>query len=442
MFKKRLQLLVGDSREFPLQDMMYHGISLIIAVTLLLKAFIYLSTTLHEAFIGCAITSLMEFGFYYLSRVKRKYTLAATLTAAQLTTTQVLIHMFNGGVHGNVLLLSAISLFLIIIIVPRSQRLMWLVLNMAVVLGMLIWEYKAPFIVKQHYANREEAFMDLGVTYITVVVLLFLGLTVLVRGYSAKKALADDQARKLKELNDEKDKLFSIISHDLSAPMASVKQYLDLMQVTELDEEERKVIEKDLTRSLGDAQYLLHNLLLWAKSQMQVNHVQLDAISVNHTIQEVVRLFRQRAAKKGIVLHVEDAEDYFVLADKNMLSVVMRNVLNNAVKFTHLEGRVEISTKKEGDHCIISVVDNGIGITREKQGRIFSLNVLSTYGTANEKGTGLGLLLSREFVERQKGKIWFKSKPWEGTTFFVSLPMAPNPLARQASSPPVLSSEK
>ena len=109
-----------------------------------------------------------------------------------------------------------------------------------------------------------------------------------------------------------------------------------------------------------------------------------------------------------------------------MLNVVLRNLLNNAIKFSHVGGEIEIRAFRDNGNCIISLKDHGVGIKDDKQDKIFTLNISSTYGTANEKGTGLGLILSKDFMAQQGGDLWFESAASEGTTFYISLPHEEN----------------
>uniref|UniRef100_UPI003D7FB903 sensor histidine kinase n=1 Tax=Pedobacter sp. TaxID=1411316 RepID=UPI003D7FB903 len=289
-------------------------------------------------------------------------------------------------------------------------------------------EYVYPTIVKQHYLSRTEAFLDLGVTYANVALLLFVGISIFRRSFHEQRVVVEEQAKSLQIINLEKDKVLSIIALDLKVPISSLKQYFEMMQGVDADAAEKKALEKKLTQSLGEAQYLLSNLLLWAKNQMEVHHIEMCPVSVHQVVKETACLFKQRLANKWIKLETDVNEDLFVLADENMLKVVLRNVLNNAVKFTNLEGQIEISTMTKGGQCIIKVKDNGVGIALEKQKKIFTLNIVSSYGTANERGTGLGLNLSKDYMEKQGGKIWFESIPWEGTVFYVSLPMVTGPV--------------
>ena len=423
MIKRSFQYIVGDAEQFSLQSRIFHGISIVISLTLLAKSIFYSYTSLQLAAVVCGLALFLELGFYYLSRFKGHVTLGITLCVAKLILMQLLIFQYNAGVDGNILLLSSISIFLIILITPIRKGVMWVMVNVSIVLVMMVMEYRNPGFVKQYYASELEKFIDLGITYTNVAAILCAGIIILRNSYEQQRLLVTQQARKLKVMNDEKDKLFSIISHDLNAPLSSVKQYLELLRATELGTVERQYIEKDLASSLRDAKILLNNLLLWAKNQMQLNYVQLEPVNFPELLTATAKLFKQRAEEKKIHIHIDMASDIYVKADQNMLKVVLRNLLNNALKFSHLGGEIDIKAFIENDRCIVILKDYGIGITEDKQERIFSLNISSSYGTANEKGSGLGLILCKDFMKQQGGEIWFDSIPWEGTTFYLSLPL-------------------
>ncbi|WP_432708292.1 sensor histidine kinase [Pedobacter sp.] len=427
MIKKCFNTIIGGAKEFPLAGRIFHAMSLFISLTLLFKALFYHFTSLQLASVVCGVALLLEVGFYSLSRIKKRTVLAATLSSVKLTLILVLIYLYNGGLSGNMLLLSTISLFLIILITPQKQAWLWFVTITVLVFVMLYLEYQDPAVVQQHYIDRKEQYIDMAMTYLTITCIVYGAMTVLRNSFEKQREFAALQTKKLSDLNDEKNKMLSILSRELNAPILAVKQYLHVAQSADVNEEMRIVMEKDLHSSLDDAQYLLHNVLLWARTQMEVDHVQLEPVDVANQIQRVVRSYEPKAARKGIKIDLDLPQDVVILADPKMLMVVMRNLVSNAVKFTNLEGEIDISAVVEADNCVIAIKDNGIGLTKEKQNVIFTLNIAPNYGTANEKGTGLGLVLSKDYVDRQGGKIWFNSIPWEGTTFYVSFPLVEVP---------------
>jgi two-component system sensor histidine kinase/response regulator len=422
MLKERFKFLIGNPAEFSLESRIYHSISLVSIVPILGGGLLYAFGPFHYAVYLSICTGLVQFGLYYLSRFKNQLNLAVSLSVINMSSTRIGGYIFNAGVSGNSLLLSAVTLFIVLLIVPKKNRLIWFVFNAILVLTLLYLEFQHPAMIQQHYDSRKELFFNLGVTYLIVIALIYMGTVQLRRSYDEQKELVEEKASSMVKLNQEKDKLLSIISHDLNAPMASVKQYLELLQAVELDIEERRIIEKSLARSLNDASTLLNNLLLWAKNQMQLNYVQLETIDLKALLTATVNLFHTQTELKNINVKLCVEDDLYVKADQNMLSVVLRNLLNNAIKFSHIGGDIEIHAFREKGNCMISLKDNGIGIKEDKQDKIFTLNISSTYGTANEKGTGLGLILSKDFMAQQGGDLWFESAAAEGTTFYLSLP--------------------
>ncbi|RZK80328.1 MAG: HAMP domain-containing histidine kinase [Pedobacter sp.] len=423
-FKKHWQYLIGSNEDFSLEARIFHCVSVIVIFSLIiLTGYNFLTTLQFAAFISIVIC-IIQAVLYYISRFKTKLTLATTLSAVAINICMGATYFYNSGITGSVMLLFALTLFLIILVIPRRQRLFWYILNLVLVTVVVLEEYFQPNVIQQHYANRGEMFLDISFTYLVVVTLLYISTVQIRLNYDEQKQIAEEKADKLELLNQQKDKLFSIISHDLTGPLASLKQYLSLLTDIELTAHERRVVETDLTKSLGDAQYLLENLLQWTKSQMEHNRMNLELLSLRQLIGQTIKMFDQVAASKNIKLIVNIDEHLILNADRNMFQAVVRNLLNNAIKFTYAKGKVELKSWVEDDYCIISVRDNGTGISEEKQAKLFTMNIASSYGTELEKGTGLGLMLCKDFTEKQGGKIWFESLPDSGTTFYVAMPLS------------------
>ncbi|MHA4893885.1 sensor histidine kinase [Pedobacter sp. PWIIR3] len=422
-FSQRWRYLIGTTEEFSMEARIFHSISIIIFVALIILTGYNLSTTLHLSALISAIIVVLQAFLYYISRFRGMLNLAASLSAIEINIGITFAYFYNSGISGSILLLFALTLFLIVVVIPKKQRLFWYLLNLAIMGTLVYLEYLDPGVIKQHYANRGEMFTDVVFTYIVVVTLLYICTVQLRRNYDEQKQLAEEKAGKLQLMNSQKDKLFSIISHDLTGPLASLKQYLSLLNDIELTPHERSVVERDLARSLGDAQYLLENLLHWTKSQMENDQMFLEKLTLRQVLGPTVLMFQQTALAKGVRFLTDIDELTVIRADRNMFQSVMRNLLNNAIKFTYAEGVVELKSEVSDGRCVLSVRDNGTGISPEKQAKIFTMNIVSSYGTELEKGTGLGLMLCKDFVDKQDGRIWFESTPESGTVFYVSMPV-------------------
>jgi len=239
--------------------------------------------------------------------------------------------------------------------------------------------------------------------------------------------LIKKQNIELSESNAAKDKFFSIIAHDLKSPFSSVLGLSRIMK-EEMEEKETENTEKYIrliNSSIENIYKLLENLLEWARSQTGNLDFKPDNINLTSIIKEKIEEFSVLAEAKNISLYYFQDSDLFIYADKNMLKTILRNLIANAIKFTQAGGKVEMITMVKPRHVEISVSDNGIGIAEEIKDQLFELSSTKIRrGTAKENGTGLGLILCKEFVEKQGGKIWAESNAEKGCQFKFTLPLS------------------
>ncbi|MEI7662853.1 MAG: hybrid sensor histidine kinase/response regulator [Bacteroidota bacterium] len=231
---------------------------------------------------------------------------------------------------------------------------------------------------------------------------------------------------KLKAANASKDKFFSIIAHDLKNPFNGIIGLSTLLidDYDSFSREEQKEFVTDIKTTAENTFRLLQNLLDWSQTQTGKIHFEPGLFNLEPIAAEIVNLVRISAGNKNILLESDIPSDVQVYADKNMVNTVIRNLLLNSVKFTRSGGKILLSARNTGAIAEISVTDNGIGIGPEHLQKLFSIdsNVVS-YGTEGEQGTGLGLILCKEFIEKNAGAIRVESVVGEGSTFTVSLPV-------------------
>lgn len=235
----------------------------------------------------------------------------------------------------------------------------------------------------------------------------------------------EKQRDQLKELNATKDRFFSIIAHDLKTPFQSLIGLSDLLSTDydSLSLEEIKEMNTTINKSAVSGFVLLENLLEWARSQTQNIKYNPQVIDVRELISHNFSILKGPAANKNIELRSEVEEESCVFADYNMVNTVFRNLISNAIKFTPENGRISVSVQKSKTHVSFFVKDNGVGMEKEDIDKLFRLDVKhTTMGTDNEKGTGLGLLLCKDFIGTNKGTIRVESKPGVGSTFIFTLP--------------------
>jgi len=229
----------------------------------------------------------------------------------------------------------------------------------------------------------------------------------------------------LTNLNATKDKFFSIIAHDLKSPFNSIIGFSSLL-TRQLQEGDYAAIEKYsgiIHNSSQQAMDLLMNLLEWSRLQtgrMVFNPESIDIVALTNQSTE---LLNASAQQKSITIYSEMPVNLSVFADKAMIGTILRNLISNAIKFTETGGKIIISTEQMANELVVSVLDNGVGISSESIGKLFRIDENnSTLGTQNEKGTGLGLLLCKEFIDKHGGRIWVESEPGKGSRFFFSIP--------------------
>jgi two-component system, sensor histidine kinase and response regulator len=233
------------------------------------------------------------------------------------------------------------------------------------------------------------------------------------------------QAETLQQLNTLKSKLFSVISHDLRGPMATLHSLLDLLSRKKLSPEEFISVAEKLKNNLDLTQRTLENLLNWSLSQMEGMRTESRVINMKAMIVEACALMKEVAGRKNIQIIMETEDELQVTADSDQLQLILRNLIHNAIKFSKPDQQVFISASREADYCVISVSDSGIGMTKEEIETVLgSRNHFSKVGTLQEKGTGLGLLLCQEFIKMNGGEMNIRSNVNQGTHVTFTVPLA------------------
>ncbi len=234
-----------------------------------------------------------------------------------------------------------------------------------------------------------------------------------------------DNELKLIELNATKDKFFSIIAHDLRSPFNSVIGFSEhLLELIEKKEYENiELYANIILQSSNRAMDLLTNLFEWSQSQSGRMELHPEDFPMIPLIKEQIVLYKDIAEQKSITITNSLTPDIRVNADKAMIKSLLRNLISNAIKFTPSGGKIAILVVEKQNEIIVSVSDNGIGISKAGINNLFSIgHSYSTPGTNKEKGTGLGLILCQEYIKKNNGKIWVESEPGKGTTFYFSIP--------------------
>ena len=229
------------------------------------------------------------------------------------------------------------------------------------------------------------------------------------------------RAEELAELNALKNKLFSVISHDLKNPVYALRNLFRNAAQYDMDGDELKAMVPDVVADLNYVTSLMENLLQWAKAQMEANAIRAERVDLSKQIAETMAVLRLQAEAKNVYIHNKANKPVYVFADKDVLNLVLRNLLSNAIKYTPENGAVSIETADLEVGVEVSIQDTGVGMTEDVLNKLSENNFYTTKGTANETGTGLGLMLCREFLKKMGSRMYIESEQGKGSTFSFTL---------------------
>ncbi|MFC0657161.1 sensor histidine kinase [Mongoliitalea lutea] len=238
----------------------------------------------------------------------------------------------------------------------------------------------------------------------------------------ANQSQIQQQSKELQELNKLKDRLFSIISHDLKGPIQSLNELMKLTNRGIVTKDEFFEILPDISKNVDNVSILMHNLLAWSSSQLKGEVVNKKEFDISELVDQTFELFINRAIDKGINFKTEKPKKVIVYADKNMIDLVLRNLVSNSLKFSGIGDQVRILVEDKNNTVSIEVVDTGLGINAENIKKLNSGESFSTLGKNNESGTGLGILLVKDYLKKNESELVISSEVKKGSSFYFELP--------------------
>jgi len=418
---------IGTIDEFPLNVRIFHAVCLISITALAYNIPFNYYINLPLISLISAASLIIFAGTYYLSRILKKT--GSALFIFCITGNLLFAGNFflNSGVDGPTDIFFILTMTLVTATVPVKQYKIWIPVNILLIAALHGIQFYYPELVPHTYINSKERYLDLTSAYLSVTGVTVVSYFIIRKNYEAERFIANHRAKMLDVLNDEKNKLFSIVAHDLRSPLSNIQNYLELLSDGDIDSEEALLINQSLLQSTRSTLDMLNNVLVWSKNQMDGIDAELQTLNVQQCLASQLSLFKNIAGRKNINLDIFIPQDIYLTGSKDLLQLVIRNLVNNAIKFTAEGGRIMVSARTEGANCLLMVKDSGIGQQVKLTNDIFLLTGSSQMGTANEKGVGLGLVLCKEYTAAQNGKIWFHCDSVSGTTFFVQLPAAASP---------------
>jgi two-component system sensor histidine kinase/response regulator len=427
--------LIGSPLVFSLESRIFHSISIgLIIISVIYVPYDFFAG-LYVSSLSCLVIAAFFFYQYYNSRFRGK---AHSSTLFGLTGIFIFsINYFtNSGINGSTDLIWPAYLLLVFAISPYRQHIVWLIVYLLCFLTLHIVAYYYPLLVKHPFSAGKGELIDRVTAFPIPVLAIYIIIKFIRKSYDKERITVEEKAlaievqnqlilvqkNQLEQSDVEKNKLMSIISHDLRTPLINIQNYLELLNGDELDSLQRSGLEKNLLTATNSTMDMLSDLLQWSKSQMQGPTVNLLELNLLSAIKSTFEMGIIQAEKKDIAFSYHIGPEITVVADIDMLQLVVRNLISNAIKFTPHGGIINIDAQLVQHECKITVSDNGKGIDEHKQEKIFSINTEPAYGTNNEKGVGLGLLLCKEFIERQGGRIGFESVFGHGSSFYIFIP--------------------
>ncbi|MCU0448499.1 MAG: HAMP domain-containing histidine kinase [Bernardetiaceae bacterium] len=410
----------GSAAKFPLEHRLFNSCCFFGAWAALLGAII--NATLELPTVTVAVNLLFGIAFmvlYYFSRVRLFFkTLVWPFLIGVLCFVSTL-WFFNGGSTGPMPYYLLLAVLMSIILTKQKRWSVLIVFSNAI--GLLLVEYHYPALVFVN-PSRANNFLDLASSFGIVISFAALSIEILHQAYRLEKERVEAQKQELEHFNQLKTKFLSIISHDVRAPLTSIKGTLQLLQMGGLTPAEWDELSGNLAAEVDNTNDLLVNLLHWSRSQTQHLKLNPESCDLAELGTQTCQLLAPWAAKKEVRLVCQLPPGTQAWADAEMLKLMMRNLVSNAIKFSHSGGQVTLGTLAQPGYTVLYIADQGVGISPEQQSLLFQDNLTSQPGTANERGSGLGLTLCKEFVQLNQGHIWVESIEGQGSTFYIALP--------------------
>ena len=356
-----------------------------------------------------------------------------------------LLWFYNGGYDGNNGVLIFVYFIVFITILPSKYRFLgFAVYSMMIVVLVTIQYLKPEFITPYEFEHHR--FIDLALGYFFYLILAYVIQNTIIKNYEEdrkKIKIQNDQLNLLvekqndtnakleqslnhvKELNSAKDRFITVLSHDLRSPfqgLLGITKILD-SEYDSFDDTEKRLYISQVNGSVEKLYSFLEELLLWGRVQKNAVKLTYESTVIRELIHQTVSLISETASKKKISVEVVCDELLTAVLDREMIAIVLRNLISNAIKFSTVGGKILVTAQLEIDHIKISTTDNGVGIPEDIIPKLFRLDEsVSTVGTDGEQGSGMGLILCNDIVKKHNGEITVRSKEGRGSTFTIQIP--------------------
>jgi signal transduction histidine kinase len=356
-----------------------------------------------------------------------------------------LLWFYNGGYNGNNIILIFVYFIVIVTILPANFRFFALIIYALFIASLTFVNYHFPQLVVP-YQNDYHRYIDLMLGYFMYLILVYSIQNTILKNYEADRQKINIQKEQLsslvnelnetnhklqntiknvEELNLSKDRFITILSHDLRSPFQGLLGITKTLEnnFSSFTDVEKQYYVSQINRSLEKLYTFLEQLLLWGKIQKNGLVLKYETCNVKELIAESLSPLTISASKKKISIELLCDDELISIIDKERISIVLRNLISNSIKFSPVGSKIILSAANENDELKISVIDNGIGISEDYINKLFKLDeIVSSIGTDGEPGSGMGLILCKDILKKHGGKITVQSKEGKGSTFMITIP--------------------
>ena len=404
--------------------------TLVIAFCFMIAMLIYNAIFGTLVLIGLVLFVIVGLGICYHWLRKRNQFKQAYYLFGAFTYPVLAINFFNNdGIDGPTFYIFLLFHLIILSISPIRGYLNWSLINGA---SFLLLYYIGVFhkdLIPQIYPSKGVVFLDHAITYLACLTGIGFMVATLKEFYKSEKNKVKEKTNELTRMNrslaktsSQKDKIITIISHDLKNPLQSIMQTLELINKGDLPPEEMKFIHEELLKITTRTYNMMENILDWSSFELKNKSTRVKEIHLQELFEDTLEILKVIAKQKSISLRIQFKKNPLVRIETDRLLLILRNLIQNAIKFTPTGGEVSLEIDSHKDWVSISIRDNGIGISQDRLTKIFEQDIKSTYGTENEKGTGMGLHLCFQNAEKLGGSIDVVSEEGSGSSFTLTFP--------------------
>ena len=422
--KEILSELFAEKENFSLEERMLIS-SIIVAIggAIISPVFAIVFSFMHILiYINFLYLAFLVIVYYFIryKRIIKPFIIPVLLSYFLLV---ILIWIFGGGMNGQNIGTVFVILILSLIIVPEGKKHYVIsgFLGLIVILY-LIQLFKPELIT--NYNSETNRWIDSFTTTFLSALLIYLLIKYILKNYNSERKRAEESEKRARQLNADKDRFISILSHDMISPYSTLfgfsKNLLENVRNYDIETIEKHV--RYINESAKASYELMEDLLIWIRAQRGRIPFNPGSVSLSEICTNLSEALNHESSSKKIEISIMPSADISVFADISMLKIILRNLVSNAIKFTPKGGKITIDALQQGSFTKICVSDNGTGMKPENSAKLFDISqVYTTRGTEEEGGTGLGLLICKELVEKHNGKIWVESEYGRGTTFYFTL---------------------